>query len=245
MREYIHGGKLGDIVFSIPAFRRSGCDVYTLLVSGRPGDLHCDAGAIIGLLGAQAINVRVLRGGGVRVADPGWVDGDLFKRRLLETRTFDRRRRLNNVERHLRAIGVSDEFSAGGWLSVRPRREAGVVFVRSARYRPVVPAVEWRSMVQASAGDNLFLGTLAEFGDFLREFRVRLPYVGTRDYLDAARIIAGADYVVTNQTGLQAVTVGLGIPHVLERCEVLDHCVFDASRQWLSSDSFWRGPVNQ
>lgn len=244
LKEYLHGGKLGDIVFSIPAFRVSMCDVYTLVLSNRPNDLQFVPGVIIPLLESQGIRTRVLSGGGVRVAEPSWVDGDRFRVAGRRDLTFDRRRRLNGVERHLRAIGDSGEVSSGGWLSVWPHRVGGVCFVRSGRYRPVGNYVDWRALVLASAADNFFMGTVREWEDFQAEFKVSLPYVRTMDLLDAARILAACDYVVCNQTGLQAVTVGLRVPHILERCEAADHCIFDDACQWVSSDSFWAGPLD-
>jgi hypothetical protein len=235
MVEYFHSGKFGDIVFSVPAYRELGCVRYNLVRCGRVGSRHWEPSVVIPLLDAQGIECRVLTLGGLIPACEGWCNGDRYSGVAWRRRRHPAGRPWNLAERHCLAAGVSYRRACVPWLRVQPQFLADVLFVRSPRYRPVTSGVDWRELVLRASGSSAFLGLESEYWDFCSEFNVMLPFVPTRDYLQAARYIAGSRLVVTNQTGLHAVAAGLGVALVLERCERIDCCRFGWETEFLTS----------
>lgn len=262
MKVYVHGGKFGDIVYSLPAFRWLGCECYGLQPRYGPPGCWVDERVILPLLESQGISVRVLRGGGVVAAGRSWVDGNSFRdwgrgcrcpggsRRVgltaggfraagevtvkslpVPLRDVDWygvvRRRRNIAEEHLGAVGLSAAFAAVPWLRVQPRRVAEFVVCRSLRYRPAVQSVPFGAAVRSHRGRCVFLGSSEEHTIFQRDFRVRLPFLACRNYLEAAEVMAGAHQVWGNQTGLMAVAAGLGVGRVLEVCERVPDAAFE------------------
>lgn len=240
MRQYFHSGKLGDIVFSLPSCFELGCRTYNLIDQGQPDFWSYSPGVIAPLLERQGLEVRVHRGGGVVVAGKDWINGDVFRGRSYGRVTRPDGRPWNLAERHCLALGVSCERCTRAWLACDAKRVAAYVFCRSARYRPAAESVDWRAMVDEAKGDAVFLGGVDEHAAFETEYGVSVAYYATRDYLEAAEVIAGADLTVANQTGLGAVAAGLWAPLVLERCESIDCCVFGRPGEFLGSDQLLR-----
>lgn len=244
-REYVHGGKLGDIVCSIPAFRACGATVYTLLDCGTSGHWAYRREVIEPLLHAQGITTRYLSGGGGVRAAGCWIHGDCFRDMLDGAGLGPGGRHLNLVERHLLSLQLPLAGAAVPWLAVEPLWVADYVFCRSSRYRPRDARVDWRFLALAARGRSVFLGVEAEAAAFAKEFGVDVPFYRTDDYLHAARVIAGSKLCVSNQTGLQTVMCGLQHPHVLEICEHASFVLFDWGGQYRSSSSFVASAVSR
>jgi len=226
MRIAVHGGKVGDLVFSIPAARVLGVTDYWL-VAHPPGHVcHTSIEAAVPLLESQGFRVRVVRGGGVFRVPDGSVRMDLFHTFQRRLGSHQQGRFLNLVERHFVALGLPIDMWHGPWLRVEPRRVANCVFVRSARYRPARPQFDWRALAVRYRDESVFIGTVEEWRVFSSEFGVPVRYFRTHDLSEAAGVLAGCVLCVTNQTGLHAVAEGLGCNIVLERCERIDDCVF-------------------
>jgi hypothetical protein len=87
------------------------------------------------------------------------------------------------------------------WLKIdEPQRIARVLFARSQRYRN--PHVDWRQIYDEYAGQAVFVGTPDEHHDFQQEVGP-ISYHYSPTYLDLARVVAGADLVVVNQTSIR------------------------------------------
>lgn len=100
------------------------------------------------------------------------------------------------------------------WLKIdRPRRIARVVFARSQRYRN--PHVNWRQIYEEYAGQAVFVGTPDEHHDFQQEIGP-VSYQHSPTYLELARVVAGADLVVVNQTSIRWLAEGFKVPVLVE-----------------------------
>jgi hypothetical protein len=100
------------------------------------------------------------------------------------------------------------------WLRVdEVRREARVVFARSQRWRN--DTVDWKAIYDEYHEDAVFVGTKDEHDDFQR-MAGPVPFVPTHDYLQLARIVAGAELVCVNQTSIRWLAEGLKVPVVVE-----------------------------
>lgn len=100
------------------------------------------------------------------------------------------------------------------WLRVdAPNRIARVLFARSGRYRN--PAVDWRKLYDEYSEEACFVGTPEEHHDFQRSVGP-ISFHYTPDYLELARVVAGADLICVNQTSIRWVAEGLKVPVVVE-----------------------------
>lgn len=118
------------------------------------------------------------------------------------------------------------------WLEADARTVKPIVITRSARYRPANGEDGWRSIIETGMlKDNaIFVGTPAEYADFIQTFNVVVDYYPAKDFLDLANVIAGAELVVCNQGFTYSLAIGLGIATVLEANKIvplqMNECFF-------------------
>lgn len=100
------------------------------------------------------------------------------------------------------------------WLVVPSAdRQVRYVFVRTERTRG--QDTHWHEIVRLYGKEAVFLGLKHEHEAFVGQFGF-VHWRQTKDFLEAARIIAGCDVFFGNQTSLHAIAVGLGKPIVRE-----------------------------
>lgn len=113
------------------------------------------------------------------------------------------------------------------WLEIEPKHMADVVFSCTPRYRD--SSFPWHKVydkyVRVDKLSVVFLGTLEEANEFNREVG-NVDWYPTDNLLDAARIIAGAKLLVSNQNALGAVASGLKIPWLQETWQAEKNCLF-------------------
>jgi hypothetical protein len=241
MKTYCHGGGFGDVVYSIPAYRIGAFERYMLMPSGYRAEQGFRPEVVSTLLAFEGCYVERFSGRGVFVPPRGWVNGDRFRDRVFAGVGAGDGRFRNIVEQHVAALGGGVVWRSAPWLHSRARRVADVLFVRSARYRPVVCRVDWRRLAKLFAGRCGFVGLFDEWWDFCAEFGVSVPWFEPLHFQEAAEWFAGARLVVHNQTGLGAVAAGLGVQRVLEVCERVDDCRLGWSNEFVSSREWAHG----
>lgn len=97
------------------------------------------------------------------------------------------------------------------------RTRGKIVIFRTARYHnPLINYAELFSL----ADDMVFLGLPEEHAAFCRE-AFPVEYLPTPDALAAARLIAGADMIIGNQTVLFAIAEQLKVPRLLESAQIM------------------------
>lgn len=99
------------------------------------------------------------------------------------------------------------------WLTVEPKREAAVVFNRSSRYHN--PLFPWKSVVERYGKDAVFVGFPEEHHTFCIQFG-KVRHYPTKDLLEVAQVINGADLFVGNQSCPHAIAEGLKKNIILE-----------------------------
>lgn len=117
----------------------------------------------------------------------------------------------NLAIQHARHFGI--EISLEPWLSVPSasvlRATGRVVVCRSFRYHN--PAFPWQEIVDKHP-DCIFVGLRSEHSAFQQHVLRRVEYVPTENLLELAQLIAQAKLVVSNQTAVWWISVGLGVP---------------------------------
>lgn len=100
------------------------------------------------------------------------------------------------------------------WLTVdEVRPEARVVFARSPRYNN--RKVDWKALYDEYRDEAVFLGTKAEHNAFEQQVGP-VHYIPTANYLELARIVAGAELVCVNQTSIRWLAEGFKLPVIVE-----------------------------
>jgi hypothetical protein len=106
--------------------------------------------------------------------------------------------------------------------SVNPRGR--VVFARCPRWQN--EEVNWKAIHNEFGKEAVFLGTPAEHEAFTKDIGP-VEYVPTADFLSAARVIAGAEMIASNQTALRWIAEGLGIVCLTEIYQRLNNTHMD------------------
>lgn len=105
------------------------------------------------------------------------------------------------------------------WIKVEPLKVASVVINRSIRYHN--RRFPWSELVDMYRSDILFLGLPEEASQF-----PNVSYAKTDDLLQAARIIAGSELFIGNQSCLYAIAEAIKVNSILEVYPQMPNCMF-------------------
>ena len=207
-----HSGKLGDVVYSLPAIRALGGGRLFLNADGRYGMGSAAAEALLPLLREQPY----LTAADIWRGEPVDVDLDAF-------RGQDPGRN-NLADCHLNAFGLRRSERDIAWLHVpADQYRDDYVFSRSL-LRPGVPGF-WQSCVKAVGARAVFLGSAQEHRAFCEMFG-DVAWAPTPDLRQAARIIASSRLFIGNQSCLLAIAEALKKPTVIEIDPEAPNCLF-------------------
>ena len=202
VRFFSHGGKLGDIVYALPAIRGAG-----------GGSLVLYPTQVRPLMYMQPIHADFLRS---LFTAQDYIDTVSWSPTVIgfdfEVWRLHYYPGLTIAAHKLKIFDLPLSECETPWIKAQPYRVAGTVFCRSARYRN--PKFPWKE-VHAKYDDAVFIGTPDEHRDFEREIG-EVPYYPARDAMDIAQAIAGADLFVGNQTFVTALAEAMKVRLVME-----------------------------
>ena len=134
------------------------------------------------------------------------------------------------IERNLvdvvaRFFGCGPDLWRRRWLVVdTPNSVARFVFTRSPRYQN--PDFPWKQIVEKHGSQAVFMGVPSEHAAFVAQFGP-VSYYPTEDFLELARVLAGAEWLVANQSAPLAVGEGLKMKVLHERFAESANCDFN------------------
>lgn len=219
MKTFRHAGDRGDIIAALPALRALGGGVllieaaqYTREMLTPDKWLGLDL-----LLKEQPYIADVRQWKGERV------DFNLNDWRSKLFRAIRNRQHQDKslVAWQLEQYGIPLTAKDEAWITIKePIRAARVVFNRTGPGRPrhhvyQNPAFPWHYVWEKYGKDAVFIGTAEEHRAFCATCG-RVPYYQTADLYEAARVIAGADLFVGNQSAAFWIAEGLKKRLVLE-----------------------------
>ena len=218
MLNFLHGGSAGDIVYSLVCIRalleENVEEGRLFLQPGLPPDLYTGgthpagkyrmnnkiAEAMLPLLSSQSYIKRVAIWNKERID----VDLNLFR---FTGQDLGR----GHIGRwYGYAFDVQLDFTKP-WLNVEKVLDYGLVVSRTSRYRN--KSINYGFLAQYKP---VFLGLKDEW----KEFNKQCPceFVETNDFLEVAKIIAGAKAFIGNQSCAFAIAEALKVPRGLEVC---------------------------
>ena len=229
MKTFCHSGDLGDLVFSLPTIR-------ALTPKGEQAELYLvpdnRCRQPFTLPHAYNIGTLLMQQPYIRRWSIGAPENIKFDYDFREWRTaYDGHSNLAYSQ--AKHFGVDPSVADEPWLTVEQPvtcRPAGmstlpaVVVCRSHRYRQ--HDFPWNEIADRYRDSAIVIGTRSE-AEELRYLYGFNNYAETSTLLDAARIIAGADLVISNATCSYAIAEGLKKTVLFERWPVYTNVDFD------------------
>jgi len=234
LKHFIHSGDLGDVVYALPTIRAMGGGILHLIDSpgmtahGMPPER---ARLLLRLLEAQPYIQAVRLDYVPHPGDPATipvVDLNAFRFSGQDfVSTF-----LPDTVLNTFGLPVAERDTA--WLEVSHRAgAAAVVIARSARYHN--PRFPWHTIMGMYEDNAVFVGTPDEHTAFVKEFGT-IQHQKTEDLLMLAKIIAGADLFIGNQSAPLAIAHGLKQNAVVEVCPYCPNCIDPRPNCWPGFD---------
>lgn len=202
-----HSGDLGDVVYAVPALRRLAYPVHLTLYPN-PGVTRvvmdeANANRIIPLLNAQP--------GLSADWKPGY-DADGLRIDFGVRRFY--RHGYNLADIHSNWVGHDHWQTEHPWfVADKPDYSYPITVNRSERYRN--DDFPWKTLYDQFHGRACFVGTPNEHKNFQTLYG-KIDYVETPSLLEAARIIAGSDLFIGNQSCPRAIAEALKVPVLVE-----------------------------
>lgn len=213
---YFHSGDLGDVLYALPAIRALGKgDLY---LNSRPwtAKMTPERVAVLRpLLEAQDYIGKVVHGDAPKneyaVNFSTFRNGGLFYGVTLM---------------ELQSDWVDANAKPEPWLKIAPSAKARgrIVCHRSPRYHN--PYFRWDEIGKKFGTQMLFVGLPNEVEELRRVTKIHAEYAITHDYLELAKLIAGADLFIGNQSSPMALAIGLGVPFIQETCLWTPDCLY-------------------
>lgn len=210
-----HAGDLGDILYSLPVART--------LATGRPIAFLIEAASYTRqqLIPPNwcGIDELLMRQPYICAVRP-WHQGESVNYNLndFRARLFQSLKHGIGKDKHLihwmcEAHGVPHSCADAPWLEAEPDPVARVVFSRAGAGRPAHqvyqnPAFPWHFVWEKYHKDAIFIGTEHEHELFSCTCG-RVAHYKTKGLYEAARVIAGCDLFVGNQTATHAIAEGM------------------------------------
>lgn len=223
MRAFRHAGDLGDLIYAMPVMRA--------LCNGDPGALLIEAATYTRQLlipqnwcGIDKLLMQQPYVADVRPYRQG--EGVTYNLNDFRARLFKSVRIGQGKNKHLthwmcETHGVPYACMDEPWLHVEePIKAARVVFVRAGAGRPSHQvyqnnAFPWHYVWEKYGKEAVFIGTPDEHEIFCCTCG-RVPHYKTADLYEAARVIAGCEMFVGNQTSTHAIAEAMKKRIILE-----------------------------
>ncbi|WP_020469326.1 glycosyltransferase family protein [Zavarzinella formosa] len=218
---FSHSGDIGDLIAALPTMKALGGGRLNLFPSRHTGHR---------MTPERAASLKPLLEIQPYVSSVQWSEGPVGTN--LDKWRSHYKTNLNLADMVSECHGVPHYPRENPWLEVdRPDKVARVVMGRSPRYHNWNFVAVWKSAWEKYRLDAVFVGSPEEHADFCLQVGP-LPYFKTDNHLQLARVIAGSELCLFNQTGNFWLAEGMKKQTVLEVCLKTQNCHF--SRRGLT-----------
>ena len=193
-----HAGKMGDVIFSLPAISTLGGGSLYLLENPEVEFFTRNIEILLPLLHKQDCITEVILGTSPK--EP-YTDLSIIFKDYESIRG-------NLVDNCLEKLSLPPFSVHQQFLKCGKKELSGikVVVCVTPRYRT---DVQWSSVLEPHLASAIYLGTVSEYHRFKRDFSIDLPFYPTADLLEAAEIINGVELFIGNQGALHSIAEGL------------------------------------
>lgn len=227
---YYHSGNLGDIIYGLYAIRKRGRGKATLLIGPEQVDT---APCAVPVSRSQYENLAPL------LAKQSYLKASDFSPQHPRSKSVIDLNTFRNAWRdwplrskldihtlcgmHCHILGVTLRHTEPWLTAPDPIQTGMIVCHRSVRYRN--NAFPWQMLVKYYSGRLLFVGLPQEHSDFCHTYG-RVAYWQPFNFLELARVIAGARGFIGNQSFPCSLAIGLGQRILQESWPDSPDCIF-------------------
>lgn len=230
-KNYFHSGDIGDLIAFLPSIKTIGGGELTLFPSATQGH-RMDAkraASLLPFLECQPYLSKI-----------SWQSDYLHEANNVNTdnwrSAWNRGFNLSDIAADWFGIPHYDRHLP--WLFVpEVKRLKPIVCSRTFRYRNPKTDACWKRLVDKFRDDIVFLGHAEEYVDFCKKYG-NVMYHPTIDFLEVAKVIAGSEIVVSNQTSIYWVATGLKMPVCLEHTGANCHFNREGAHYWNDEKGF-------
>lgn len=235
---FYHSGDLGDVIFSLPTVRALGGGIMLL-------GPHCNASPFITreLMTPERANLLIpllkqqpyIKGAQYCPSEKAaTIDLNKFRLTLAKSGPHE-----NLAHLHLKHFGFPASEADKRWLQVDEPviiKDRPVVITKTLRYDGLL---DWHAVLRNYVGMCVFIGTPAEHAAFQERYGL-VDYYPTKDLLEVARVIAGAELYISNQNGCHAIAEGLKQTLIQEPNSITHPAIFERPNAF-----YWMPPTYQ
>jgi len=233
---FLHSGKMGDLIFSLPLIKQLGGGNLYLKLNEWDAGANFGAGEfkltdqtyklMLSLLESQPYIKQVA----IFNNDPIHYDLNWFRESVDSSYTL--------AQSYFVALGFND-YSAirSSWLTVEPNTAFNdkIVISRTNRYlvgRPEINGFYTHLKSRNLSKQGVYLGTDEEYENFERLYDTGIKHHKIQSLLEAASIIAACKYYTGNENVFNAIAEGLKKITFLE-CNNNNYCIYERPDQFL------------
>lgn len=227
---FMHAGNLGDVVYALPAIRAFSGGDLTICPEQRKTAI-CSVPInkeqfemFLPLLKEQPY----LRKIEWSEKYPSTTVQDLnhFRNAWIDRKLRDEQKIHTLCQCHFWDLGIADKYKEDEtWLTIpEPISTGKIVIHRSPRYNS--HDFPWERLIQERRKDLLFVGLNHEHTKFQEDFKTSVSFMQVRDFLELARLIAGARACVMNQSFPLSIAIGCGQKVICEAIARSPDCQF-------------------
>lgn len=224
---YKHSGDIGDLIYSLCILKYHGqgplylnaAQIGKKIDGSRSGFTPGAVDALKPLLESQEYVSEVKFWSNEEVR----YDIDLIRKMHIDYS------KVNICDNYCKIFMVPPPLTRKAWIEVTPNKVKPVVFARSMRYHN--KDMKWHEFVNKHAQDAIFVGFEGEHEAFTKAYG-HIPFHKTEDLLELARVIAGAELFIGNQSAPMSLAIAINSPHqqiVQEVCSLCPNCIFPRS----------------
>lgn len=238
---FYHSGDLGDVIYSLPTVKVLGGGDFFLGPDLRvPMPIREKftperAALIIPLLESQ--NYILSAQYAKEMPEPTSYDLNEMRRLLSTSQPLDVSPGFNLARCYLKFFNFDLGHDRFKWLDVPPVAKERVIINRSERYRD--PNFRWDLILNKYRSSIAFIGLKHEHADFVKRWGP-VSRIETKNLLEAAQVIAGAELFVGNQSCCYSIAEGLKQQAILEKCPEASNTLFGRemvkNKVWIGCD---------
>jgi hypothetical protein len=123
---------------------------------------------------------------------------------------------------HWEALNIKKDINLNiSWLKVNPKKESKIVIHRSL----IRHNLTFDYMNYIKDDNVLFLGLESEYKNFINKYKINVRYLNVENALEFAKIIAGSELFIGNQSLGYAIAEGLKVNRILEIDKLCSNCI--------------------
>ncbi|MDP9174552.1 MAG: hypothetical protein M3O30_11890 [Planctomycetota bacterium] len=225
-----HSGDLGDIIYSLPAVRALGGGVLYLDVNGGESDPIVQQQTVRGRCKFNQAGYDFIRP--LLMEQPYLQDVRIWSGEPIQYNLDSSRLHMGDVRTNLavfymRAFGLDETVVHQSWLSLKSSPISlpkPIIVNRTVRYQSKYHW--WELNIRPLLAQAVFMGLEKEHEIFEYTFDCKIDFHKGADALEIARILAGSQLLIANQSFIMSIAIGLGTAFAQEVYDSAPNCIF-------------------